>query len=71
MQAKWPNAFGNLGKSQCLVGFVTSSQNAVIWITNIQGEYFLVLVCILCEEHFIAGKSFLPNTDFGLESNKT
>lgn len=71
MQAKCINAFGNLGKSQSLVGFEASSHNAIIWIANIQGEYLLVVMDILCEKHFIAGKSFLSNTDFGLESNKT
>lgn len=57
--------------SQCLVGFVASFCNAIIWITNIQGEYFLVLMDILCEKHCIAGNSFLSNIEFGLESNKT
>lgn len=60
-----------MGKSQYLVGFVASSCNAIVWITNIQEEYLFVLVDILCEKHFIAGKSFLSNTDFALESNKT
>lgn len=65
MQAKCISTFGNLGKSQYLAVFVAGA----LRITNIQGEYFLVLTDILWKKHFIAGKGFLSNTDFGLESN--